>query len=152
MKFQISNLKFSGVRVTRRDFLKTASAAVVAGAVAGALPSEALATQAGDAKPVGRRLREGWEYRRGNLGGVWEAWRKAADDTVTIRVPGPEAGTGGTTQACMLVAEELKCDWSKVRAVPISLNRNSREGNLYADPGQWFRTAEIMWSGLQPTQ
>jgi len=48
-----------------------------------------------------------------------------ADDTVTIRVPGPEAGTGGTTQVCMLVAEELQCDWAQVRAEPISYNRNT---------------------------
>ena len=27
-----------------------------------------------------------------------------------------------------------------------------REGNLYADPGQWFRTAEVMWGGLQTAQ
>jgi len=31
-----------------------------------------------------RRLSEGWEHYRGNLGGVWEAWRgKAASDNVT---------------------------------------------------------------------
>jgi len=60
------------------------------------------------------------------------------DDTVTIRVPGPEAGTGGTTQVCMLVAEELQCDWAKVRAEPISYNRNTREGNLYiGQTGIW---------------
>ncbi|HWW77293.1 MAG TPA: glycoside hydrolase family 2 TIM barrel-domain containing protein, partial [Pyrinomonadaceae bacterium] len=76
-------MKFIGARVTRRDFLKTTTAAVVGGAVAGALPSEVLATRADDAKSGGRRLLNGWEYRRGNLGGVWEAWRKAADDTVT---------------------------------------------------------------------
>jgi isoquinoline 1-oxidoreductase beta subunit len=61
-----------------------------------------------------------------------------ADDTVTIRVPVPEAGTGGTTQVCMLVAEELQCDWAKVRAEPISYNRNAREGNLYiGQTGIW---------------
>lgn len=62
----------------------------------------------------------------------------AADDTVTIRVPGPEAGTGGTTQVCMLVAEELQCGWAQVRAEPISFKRNAREGNLYLrQTGTW---------------
>jgi len=61
-----------------------------------------------------------------------------ADDTVTIRVPCPEAGTGGTTQVCMLVAEELQCDWPQVRAQSISYNRNTREGNLYiGQTGTW---------------
>ena len=85
-------------RVTRRDFLKTTTTAVAAGAVLGALPAEGLAaaipggeTDAAAAQgwavgapatPVGQRLLTGWEYRRGNLGGIWEAWRKASDDTV----------------------------------------------------------------------
>ena len=61
-----------------------------------------------------------------------------ADNTVTIRVPGPEAGTGGTTQVCMLVAEELQCDWAQVRAEPISYKRNTREGDLYiGQTGTW---------------
>jgi beta-galactosidase len=30
-----------------------------------------------------QRLITGWEYRKGGLGGPWELWRKAADDTVT---------------------------------------------------------------------
>jgi isoquinoline 1-oxidoreductase beta subunit len=50
---------------------------------------------------------------------------------VTVRVPGPEAGTGNSTQAAIYVAEELECDWSQVRVEPISFNRNAREGELY---------------------
>jgi isoquinoline 1-oxidoreductase beta subunit len=54
-----------------------------------------------------------------------------ADDSVTVRVPGPESGTGNSTQAALYVAEELQCDWAQVRVEPISFNRNTREGNLY---------------------
>ncbi|HEU4781579.1 MAG TPA: molybdopterin cofactor-binding domain-containing protein [Steroidobacteraceae bacterium] len=54
-----------------------------------------------------------------------------ADNIVTVRVPGPESGTGNSTQAAMFVAEELQCDWNNVRVEPISFNRNTREGNLY---------------------
>jgi isoquinoline 1-oxidoreductase beta subunit len=38
------------------------------------------------------------------------------DDTVIIRVARSEMGQGITTSLPMLVAEELECDWSKVRA------------------------------------
>jgi isoquinoline 1-oxidoreductase subunit beta len=55
----------------------------------------------------------------------------AADNTVTVRVPHPEAGTGNITQVAMYVVEELQCDWANVRTEPISFIRNAREGNLY---------------------
>ena len=80
LKFEFSNLKSRGV--TRRDFLRSA---VAAGAVINALPNGG-ARAADDGgwtfTSDSRRLLTGWEYRRGNLGGIWEAWRKAADDTV----------------------------------------------------------------------
>jgi isoquinoline 1-oxidoreductase beta subunit len=37
------------------------------------------------------------------------------DDTVTIRVARSEMGQGSLTGLPMLVAEELECDWSRVR-------------------------------------
>ena len=37
------------------------------------------------------------------------------DDAVIIRVARSEMGQGITTSLPMLVAEELQCDWSKVR-------------------------------------
>src|SRR5262249_5090049 len=40
----------------------------------------------------------------------------APDDTVTIRVAQTEQGTGVFTSCPMMVAEELQCDWSKVKA------------------------------------
>lgn len=67
------------------------------GAVLSKIPGENLASAAGGggdetglhSSPVWadgsnkQRLLTGWDYRRGNLGGTWEIWRKAADDTVT---------------------------------------------------------------------
>ena len=40
----------------------------------------------------------------------------APDDTVTIRIAQTELGQGVWTSNAMMVAEELQCDWSKVRA------------------------------------
>ncbi|HEU4640792.1 MAG TPA: glycoside hydrolase family 2 TIM barrel-domain containing protein, partial [Candidatus Binatia bacterium] len=59
--------------MNRRSFLKSTSAAVVAGT----LLDRFAIVEASD--PPARRLID-WEYRRGSLGGVWEAWRKANDD------------------------------------------------------------------------
>src|SRR5882724_4228214 len=87
-------------RVTRRNFLKSSSTALVAGAVLGAAPIEALSSV--DANLQGthpaplvpavaleesnkQRLLSGWEHYRGGLGGAWEVWRKANDDTSVWR-------------------------------------------------------------------
>ena len=50
------------------------------------------------------------------------------DNTVTVRVPHQEMGQGTTTALAMLTAEELECDWAKVRVEYASANRNSRAG------------------------
>jgi isoquinoline 1-oxidoreductase subunit beta len=50
-----------------------------------------------------------------------------ADETVTIRVGQREMGNGVFTACPMMVAEELQCDWTTVRAEYSSANRNVRE-------------------------
>ena len=54
-----------------------------------------------------------------------------SDDTVTIRVAQSEMGEGVFTSMPMLVAEELECDWTKVRAEYASANRSLRENQVY---------------------
>ena len=54
-----------------------------------------------------------------------------SDDTVTIRVAQSEMGEGVFTSMPMLVAEELECDWAKVRAEYASANRSLRENRVY---------------------
>jgi isoquinoline 1-oxidoreductase beta subunit len=53
------------------------------------------------------------------------------DDTVTIRVGQSEMGEGVFTSMPMLIAEELQCDWTKVRAEYASVNRSLRENLVY---------------------
>src|SRR5579864_2722998 len=55
----------------------------------------------------------------------------APDDTVTIRIGQSEMGQGVITSCAKMVAEELECDWSKVRAEYVSVNRHFRENKVY---------------------
>jgi isoquinoline 1-oxidoreductase subunit beta len=59
------------------------------------------------------------------------------DDTVMVRVPTPEVGNGASTQVAMNVAEELGCDWAKVKIEFASVRRDYLERGVYT-------------SGLQP--
>jgi isoquinoline 1-oxidoreductase subunit beta len=55
------------------------------------------------------------------------------DDTVIIRVARSEMGQGITTALPMLVAEELECDWSKVRAEFPSPEENLRRKRAWGE-------------------
>src|SRR5215470_11486710 len=55
------------------------------------------------------------------------------DDAVIIRVARSEMGQGITTSLPMLVAEELGCDWSKVRAEFPSPEENLRRKRAWGD-------------------
>src|SRR5580658_4165542 len=57
----------------------------------------------------------------------------APDDTVTVRVARDEMGQGVLTGLAMLVAEELECDWSKVRTETVSPEDNVRRGRPWGD-------------------
>ncbi len=58
-----------------------------------------------------------------------------SDDTVTIRVAQSEMGQGVFTSMPMIVAEELECDWTKVRAEYASANRSLRQNRVYQRMG-----------------
>jgi isoquinoline 1-oxidoreductase beta subunit len=57
----------------------------------------------------------------------------APDDTVTIRVAHSEMGQGVLTGLAMLVAEELDCDWAKVRPELVSAEENVRRDHAWGD-------------------
>jgi len=81
-----SNATSAQKRITRRNFLKSSSTAIVAGAVFGALPVEQIANTS-DGENIDSfhpdiansgRLLTGWEYKRGRCaecGSVWSDWR-----------------------------------------------------------------------------
>ena len=53
------------------------------------------------------------------------------DDTVVIRIARSELGQGTFTGLAMLVAEELECDWSKVRAEYADVNEHVRRNRIF---------------------
>src|ERR1700757_3624185 len=105
----------SKIAMNRRDFLS--SAAAVGGAM---VLSFHLPLTRAEAAPIA-----GQPWYRDAMVPEINAWLTIApDDTVTIRVAQTEMGTGVFTSCAMMVAEELQCDWSKVRAEYASPHRN----------------------------
>jgi isoquinoline 1-oxidoreductase beta subunit len=110
--------------IDRREFLTVTS--VVGGAMV--LGFWLPGCRRAPAAPVesGRVAAEPW-YRDPTVPEI-NAWLTIApDETVTIRVGQTEMGTGVFTCNAMIVAEELQCDWSKVRVEYASANRDVKE-------------------------
>jgi isoquinoline 1-oxidoreductase subunit beta len=57
----------------------------------------------------------------------------APDDEVTIRIAKSEMGQGVLTGLAMLVAEELECDWNKVRAELATPHDNLARDRVFGD-------------------
>jgi isoquinoline 1-oxidoreductase beta subunit len=98
---------------TRRDFL-VKSAALTGGLMLGVrLPTDALAA-AGAAAPE-----------------VTHWIQIHPDDTVVVKIARSELGQGTFTGLAQLVAEELECDWSKVRAEYADVNEHVRRNRIW---------------------
>ncbi|HEY6239520.1 MAG TPA: molybdopterin cofactor-binding domain-containing protein, partial [Burkholderiales bacterium] len=112
-------------RPSRRDFLKV-STALGAGLALELKVPDALA-----AEPKGPEL-TAWIVIRPN-------------DEVIIRVARSEMGQGSSTGLAMLVAEELDCDWKKVRTEFVStgeqLRRNRVWGSMATGGSQSIRSS-----------
>ena len=87
------------VAVNRRNFLRTGATAVGGLLIGCYLPERR--PLAADTAAAGNKL---------------NAWVLVGnDDTVTFYIPKAEMGQGTVTSLSMLLAEELECDWSKIR-------------------------------------
>ena len=98
----------------RRDFL-VKTAALTGGLVLGVRPpSAALAAQGTPQMPE-----------------ITHWLVVQPDETVVVRVARSELGQGTFTGLPMLVAEELECDWSNVRAEYADVNEHVRRGRIW---------------------
>ena len=57
----------------------------------------------------------------------------APDDAVTIRIARSEMGQGISTALPMLVAEELECDWRRVKPEYVAPDENLRRERVWGD-------------------
>ncbi|GAB4470677.1 MAG: xanthine dehydrogenase family protein molybdopterin-binding subunit [Burkholderiaceae bacterium] len=108
------------VKLGRRDFLKATGAAGGGLMLAIGLPAGAL---------LGGRIAQAQEPGKKFVYPPAAFIRIATDDSVTILVNKLEFGQGVFTALPMLIAEELECDWSKVRAA------HAPAAQVYAHPG-----------------
>src|SRR5262245_35906308 len=104
--------------LSRRAFLGTAAVATGALVVGFWMPARAQAQAF---------HQEGAAWSNETSAGEVNAWVVVApDDTVTVRIAQTELGQGVWTSNAMIVAEELQCDWSKVRPEYASANRDGK--------------------------
>jgi isoquinoline 1-oxidoreductase beta subunit len=114
--------------MSRRQFVVT-TLAVGGGFALGISFSEKEIEGAADSPRISGRP---WESLAGKSDVEVGPWLMIApDDTVTIRIGQSEMGQGVITSCAKMVAEELECDWSKVRAEYVSVNRHFRENKVY---------------------
>jgi isoquinoline 1-oxidoreductase beta subunit len=84
--------------------------------------------------PPRQRLRSGTPPRTGSGEVALNGWLAIApDDTVTVMSPKAEMGQGIHTALAMLVAEELDCDWAKVRVVHSGIDRIYNNISAFVD-------------------
>ncbi|HTP83370.1 MAG TPA: molybdopterin cofactor-binding domain-containing protein [Alphaproteobacteria bacterium] len=70
------------------------------------------------------------------LGSEVNAWVLIKpDDEVYIRIARSEMGQGTLTGLAQLVAEELECDWSKVRTETVTPGENVRRNRVWGEMG-----------------
>src|SRR6201997_5565161 len=111
--------------VSRRQFILTAASA------AGGLMIGIVAAPGGaGAATISEKPWNDNEYAPHEI----DAWIAIdPDDSILIRYQRSEMGQGSMTALPMMIAEELQCDWSKVRIEYASSNRSIRENRVYGN-------------------
>jgi isoquinoline 1-oxidoreductase beta subunit len=126
--------------VNRRDFILTAVS--LAG---GLMIGIGAAPRSADAAAISMQPWNDNEYAPHEI----DAWIAIdPDDSILIRYQRSEMGQGSMTALPMMIAEELQCDWSKVRVEYASSNRSVREhrvyGNMYSHGSMSVRESQKM--------
>ena len=112
--------------LSRRHFILTAATAA-----GGFMIGIGAAPRAARAATVGTQP---WNDDNAYAPNEIDAWIAIdPDDSILIRYQRSEMGQGSMTALPMMIAEELQCDWSKVRIEYASPNRNLRENKVYGD-------------------
>jgi isoquinoline 1-oxidoreductase beta subunit len=112
----------NAMTVSRRHFITTALTAAGGFALGvGFAPAEAATLSA---RP--------WNDDNKRYPGEISAWVVIEpDDTVIIRYGRAEMGQGSFTALPQILAEELECDWARVKPEYASANRNLKENKVY---------------------
>ena len=125
----VKNEKDSIMTMDRRQFL-TRTAAVGGGMAVGFwLPPGKAEAAAAPIVPLNAETAirpENW-YRDPTVPEINAWFTIGPDDTVTIRCQNVDIGTSIPTTNAMIVADELQCDWNKVRIEFASPNRDATE-------------------------
>jgi isoquinoline 1-oxidoreductase subunit beta len=112
--------------LSRRHFILTAATAA-----GGFMIGIGTAPRSAHAATV---MAQPWDSGNGYSSNDIDAWIAIdPDDSILIRYQRSEMGQGTMTALPMIIAEELHCDWSKVRIEYASANRNFRENTVYGD-------------------
>src|SRR5580692_11089803 len=118
--------RLTASKLTRRHFIVTAATAAGGFAIGlGIAPRAARA-----ATVVAQPWNDDHAYDPHEI----DAWIAIdPDDSILIRYQRAEMGQGSMTALPMMIAEELQCDWSRVRVEYASPNRNIREHRIYGN-------------------
>jgi isoquinoline 1-oxidoreductase beta subunit len=111
--------------LSRRHFILTG-----ASAAGGLMVGIVAAPDAAGAATISAKPWNDNEYAPNEI----DAWIAIdPNDSILIRYQRSEMGQGSMTALPMIIAEELQCDWSKVRIEFASANRSVRENRIYGD-------------------
>ena len=115
------------VMLSRRSFIQAGLSA------AGGLVIVALAPEFAGATTISG---EPWSPETGKAPDEVNAFLVIdPDNSITLRVAKSEMGQGVLTSMAMIVAEELECDFAKVKVEYASANRNLTDNNVYQSMG-----------------
>src|SRR4029077_16717060 len=115
----------SAAAFSRRHFIFTALSAA-----GGLVVGIAAAPDSARAATISKQPWNDNDYARHEI----DAWIAIdPDDSILIRYQRSEMGQGSMTALPMMIAEELQCDWSKVRIEYASSNRSVRENRVYGN-------------------